>query len=96
MTKDNGGSAFPHQADKEFLTSGVVQYHPGMTLRDWFASQAIAGVMGYLGDSPTLHPDVVADASYCLADAMIRARDAHLRMDMPIQEPMRSKDGGKA
>jgi hypothetical protein len=47
-------------------------YHEGMTLRDWFAGQALAGL---LADPNVIDPDsAVARAAYEYADAMIEAR----------------------
>ncbi len=73
---DDGGPAFPCDAAIS-NTSRVT----GMSLRDWFAGQALAGICA------TLDPEEIADlsggylhgireskAAYCLADAMLRAR----------------------
>ena len=83
MTKDNGGSAFPHQADKEFLTSGVVQYHPGMTLRDYFAAKVMQSLLRMAAPGTGFGKDhegtnlQFAKASYAVADAMLKAREDH-------------------
>lgn len=61
MTKPyDGGPAFPpfHNPDS---------HDSGMTLRDWFAGQALAS---YNGASPH-----VADWAYKVADAMLAARE---------------------
>lgn len=67
MTKpNNGGPAFPH-----IPTSGSLD---GMTLRDYFAGQALVGAFSTAldhGDSPSN----VATAAYLMADAMLRARE---------------------
>lgn len=50
-----------------------------LTLRDWFAGQALAGVMNKLEgqpDSPEHAAKLVADMSYIIADAMLAAREA--------------------
>lgn len=57
MKIDDGGQAF---ADK---------YESGMTLRDWFAGQALAGALRSAGGS-----DVIARRAYRIADAMIAAK----------------------
>lgn len=77
-TKNTGGPVFPIpglEAYEEFK---------GMTLRDWFAGQALQGM---LGDSKTLSALIqvhgmegdgtrasIAEISYLLADAMIAER----------------------
>lgn len=48
---------------------------PGMTLRDWFAGQALAGAMSAHGSYGIGNgPGEVADRAYQLADAMLAAR----------------------
>ena len=67
---DDGGPAFPVPNDAN--TNG----QEGMTLRDWFAGQALAGFMTIPDDRP--NPDYLDDAElmYAMADAMIKARSA--------------------
>jgi hypothetical protein len=48
----------------------------GMTLRDWFAGQALASSAGYLGQSGILSKDI-ACAVYSLADALLAERSTH-------------------
>jgi hypothetical protein len=73
MSKINdGGPAFP----------STIQYFPddknaneeqGMTLRDWFAGQALAGL---LRDGIDIYGiDATANDAYKMADAMLRARE---------------------
>lgn len=56
----------------------------GMTLRDWFAGQALAGLLGndLGGPGKTMegHQEHFASVSYGYADAMLAAR-------MPVEEP---------
>jgi hypothetical protein len=76
MAKADGGPAFPVSWDMDGATVAM----PGMTLRDWFAGQALAG---WLASSPgnERHPvvtgqdDVVAGHAYAMADAMLAARE---------------------
>lgn len=53
----------------------------GMSLRDYFAGQALAfwarmQIGGWSGDMPQEMADNVARHAYIMADAMLRARDA--------------------
>jgi len=59
--------AFPLFVDDE-------EVYRGMTLRDYFASAAMQGYMGYSKASMTL--DEVAAWSYKVADALLKAREA--------------------
>jgi len=65
---NDGGPAFPVASDI-YNGSGLC----GMSLRDWFAGQALAGML-----SSEHRPDgnkLKADWAYELADAMLRARE---------------------
>lgn len=59
--KDTGGPAFP----------GPFSQDRGMTLRDWFAGQALAGM---LARGTTNDDAEVAVEAYSLADAMLEER----------------------
>ena len=68
----NGGPAFPVTLDHR----GCVGAY-GMTLRDWFAGQALAGIL-----AGRRMPDAVADENaafagdaFDVADAMLAARE---------------------
>lgn len=67
--KDNGGPAFPVAVDQKHWD------YPGMTLRDWFAGQALACVMQRF--EPGSDPDTsdIAIQAYMIADAMLAERD---------------------
>ena len=67
MSNNTGGPAIP-------TGTGVTPYNPGMTLRDYFAAKAMQGMIG--GNWPTSRTDqdYIAEFSYALADAMIKAR----------------------
>jgi len=74
MSKIDGGYAFPLSVTEE-----TVDYH-GMTLRDWFAGQAMVGILsgGFADTVP--HDDIgggsdVAFFAYQYADAMLAARN---------------------
>ena len=66
MTINDGGPAFPHMAQ------GIIGNQQGMTLREWYAGQALAGVdmNNIRGTTQEL-----AESMYEIADAMIAARE---------------------
>lgn len=71
-----GGAAFP-------VEEGVVCHDPGMTLRDYFAGQALAGLCASETEDdrevtikqPALVYAEFAQQAYGLADAMLEARE---------------------
>ena len=65
---NDGGPAFPAQ---DWQAKG--NHHPGMSVRDWFAGQALAGLMAH----PTAEFTAKGGAAiaYEFADAMLRARE---------------------
>jgi hypothetical protein len=70
--QDNGGPAFPLQP-----ASTPEMCYLGMSLRDWFAGQALGGlILGYTHayGSPTSATDEIVKEAYRYADAMIAAR----------------------
>lgn len=73
---DNGGPAFPHHVVRESM--GHSYDERGMTLRDWFAGQALAGICANAGWCDMLMAPGMAEANakaaYAYADAMIAAR----------------------
>jgi hypothetical protein len=70
-TINDGGPAFPSVGEG----FGNPSYSaPGMTLRDWFAGQALAG-MGVECTSDEFCHSSVAECAYAYADAMLRARE---------------------
>ena len=84
----DGGAAFPHRPERHERVMGDIHIvhpgdHPGMSVRDWFAGQALAGLLAApadavsqdLGPNARRHPDIAADAAYMIADAMLRVRE---------------------
>ena len=69
MSAINGGPAFPAPAFAENITT------QGMTLRDYFAGQALAGMFADRNRSLTQEHHMAHDA-YLIADAMLAAREA--------------------
>jgi hypothetical protein len=69
---NDGGPAFPHH---ETTSTGEPYHdHLGMTLRDWFAGQALpAIILASQGVNHVTRNDVVGEA-YLVADAMLAAR----------------------
>ena len=73
----NGGPAFPRPVGdtKSGLWNGV---QDGMTLRDWFAGQSLAGLLSNPGSRDGQFIKTAKDFakySYQAADAMIAERD---------------------
>ena len=64
---DDGGPAFPRTGNNY-----TEKYQSGMTLRDWFAGQALAGMLADPNNNG--HYTDNAAASYKFADAMLAAR----------------------
>ncbi|KEA07161.1 hypothetical protein [Rhizobium rhizogenes] len=69
---DNGGPAFPVTFEGGGNNGESPAYFEGMTLRDWFAGQALAESTRGIWDSHKY--DDVAKRAYGIADAMISAR----------------------
>lgn len=61
--------AYPH----DYFDETGITYHHGMSLRDWFAGQALAGWMTS-EDVPC--DERIAERCYQIADAMLAARSA--------------------
>lgn len=86
-TQPDNPPAFPQTGVVNPVSHGnawASEPHPGMTLRDWFAGQALAGIIT-APDQWTADRDAsapiqtwgdLASASYQAADAMLRAREA--------------------
>ena len=71
---NNGGPAFP--CDLTMYDQEVVDEFQGMTLRDYAAIEAMQGMLAS-GNLPKTMPDAdIAECSYNLADAMLKAREA--------------------
>lgn len=69
--KNDGGTGFP----LELLCAPNSVIYPGMVLRDWFAGQAVIGLMSHLDVRTQLIDEKkVAEAAYQIADAMLEER----------------------
>jgi hypothetical protein len=73
--RDTSSPAFPVPG---FVNGNGNEMYPeyGMSLRDWFAGQALAGIMGDAGMRPSgVHEFAhLAERLYQLADAMLAER----------------------
>lgn len=85
MNEQDGGAAFPrfqreHIYRDAYDRSGEEQFIPkdGMSLRDYFAGQALAGIIAaYTGvDLPLPDDDTAAARAYSYADSMLTKRES--------------------
>ncbi|WP_049732833.1 hypothetical protein [Rhizobium ecuadorense] len=67
-------------AEKKQIDDGGLAF-PGMSLRDYFAGHALAGMFRHTGWINTIDDDQVevAKRAYHIADAMILARSSNLQ-----------------
>lgn len=79
--KDDGGAAFPHVAQRDGAASMRVLTQGGMSLRDYFAGQAMAGAIALAADAVKASGapsngdgTIVAGMAYEYADAMLAER----------------------
>jgi hypothetical protein len=77
MNQPENPSAFPRPDDRDAMGCGIREGSDGMTLRDWFAGQALVGLMSHnahdhcplFGDGEPFARD-----AYLVADAMLAER----------------------
>ena len=71
----DGGPAYPHikEVKKENGQTNSIKWFPGMSLRDYFAGQALNNELPYNRRDDRLQG--IAEAAYEMADAMIKERD---------------------
>lgn len=79
MSKETGGPAYP-EIEKVWNSAHASyheQYNSGMTLRDYFAGQALLGAINNRKDfkGKELGFDGFARYSYLMADAILKERD---------------------
>ena len=69
--RNDGGPAFPTADSVDGF--GQTEYgHDGMTLRDYFATKAMQGMMARIGAHDA---HIIAHDAYIVADAMLKARE---------------------
>ena len=66
MSKDDGGAAFPYEHSRSIAK--------GMRLRDYFAGQALTGLMASQTRRASGWQETLAWDAYSMADAMIAER----------------------
>ena len=75
---DSSGSAFPRPYSAQEGDRFSERAQTGMSLRDWFAGQAVTGLASREAalsvQGKFLEYDVWAKAAYQIADAMLKAR----------------------
>jgi len=71
-THNDGGPAFP--TGLEYAPKGF-EVSQGMTLRDYFAGQALMGILNNAGCFADMKDSDVAENAYHAADAMLAARE---------------------
>jgi len=76
MTTNDGGPAFPRPASMMALHDEPTLHRAfaGMSLRDWFAGQALAGMLAGLPDADR-GPKGYAHDAYLIAAAMLAERE---------------------
>ena len=86
MNKDDGGSAFPNaplyglQEEDGIYELLVDEQSSGMTLRDYFAAQALTGAQIWDAvingkNAQFTATEKLAEVAYEIADAMLKARE---------------------
>ena len=73
---NDGGTAFHSITIKggDNYNAPTKCYHKGMSLRDWFAGQALVGLLSGPAEEGATTPDLKAVVAYQFADAMLKAR----------------------
>ena len=74
---NDGGPAFPQTADSWYRRGNGSPVPEGMSLRDWFAGQALAELVRASIEQTVddFGPNEVAHYAYAHADAMLKARE---------------------
>ncbi len=73
MEKDTSGPAFPYSGVHKGSDMNYIIDNHGMTLRDYFAAKALAGICSHPDTWGLAAPEIVKQ-SFLIADAMLKAR----------------------
>lgn len=90
----NGDDTYQSAPDGQLAGPGESVYLRGMSLRDWFAGNAMQGLIAASGNSEgsvKYQDDVISESAYVMADAMITER-AKYTIE-PDPEPVDEEDG---
>ena len=79
---DNGGPAFPCETEWRNQHLNGIEKHAGMSLRDWFAGQALVGLV-FHNDYGTVSDQDIAKGAYSFADAMLAAALKPVKEEQP-------------
>jgi len=74
---DSGGYAFPssYESRPDFYGRKSLIVNGGMTLRDYFAAEAVKGLLsGQFSDHGHYNLNAVPQEAYRIADSMLKAR----------------------
>lgn len=74
MTRPNGGPAFPLPCTTSCAEGDSIGH--GMSLRDYFAGQALIAAAGWAVSEKHWDPAAIAEDAYAVADALLEARKA--------------------
>ena len=74
LCNEEGDGSSPEMVLEQVQAVSPIVVHPRRTLRDWFAGQALAGLV-VTADETSAGADLTAGAAYEYADAMLKARD---------------------
>ncbi len=81
LTQTRGAATLARMSDQDpellhaFPLSAGDEYQRGMTLRDWFAGQALQGMLANPGTRDDITSVELADLAYLYADALLMERD---------------------
>lgn len=73
--KNDGGPAFPSGVLGDCREADLDAIYTGMSLRDWFAGQALAGIQANPHFDLVHGEEYTAERAYAYADAMLSARE---------------------